>query len=106
MKRRALDPQATPETPVESLCAAFAGLQTRDEVAAFLADLCTPAEIEAMADRWRVIPLLLEGVSYRQIHDRTAVSVTTIGRVARCLEFGAGGYRRAAERQGLIGDAA
>jgi TrpR-related protein YerC/YecD len=106
MKRRALDPQAAPETPGESLCAAFAALQTPDEVAAFLADLCTPAEIEAMADRWRVIPLLLEGVPYRQIHDRTAVSVTTIGRVARCLEFGAGGYRRAAERQGLIGDAA
>jgi len=44
------------------------------------------------------VPFLREGVAYREIHDRTGVSVTTIGRVARCLEMGAGGYRLAAER--------
>ena len=52
---------------------------------------------EAMADRWKVVPLLLEGVPYREIHDRTLVSVTTIGRVARVLERGAGGYGLAIE---------
>ncbi|HHW4681288.1 MAG TPA: YerC/YecD family TrpR-related protein, partial [Xylella taiwanensis] len=52
----------------------------------------TPAELEALADRWRVVPLLLEGRPYREIHDHTGISVTTIGRVARCLEHGAGGY--------------
>jgi TrpR-related protein YerC/YecD len=65
---------------------------------AFLDDLCTPAELEAIADRWRVVPLLLEETPYREIHDRTGVSVTTIGRIARCLSFGAGGYRLAADR--------
>ena len=65
---------------------------------AFLDDLCTPAELEAIADRWRVVPLLLEETPYREIHDRTGVSVTTIGRIARCLSFGAGGYRLAALR--------
>jgi TrpR-related protein YerC/YecD len=64
----------------------------------FLEDLCTPAELEAIADRWRVVPLLLKETSYREIHDKTAVSVTTIGRVARALSFGSGGYRIAAER--------
>jgi TrpR-related protein YerC/YecD len=68
-------------------------------VRAFLEDLCTPAELEAMADRWRVVPLLLEGVPYREIHDRTLVSVTTIGRVARSLERGSGGYGLAIKRQ-------
>ena len=67
----------------------------RDEVRALLLDLCTPAELEALSDRWRVVPLLLEGLPYREIRDITAVSVTTIGRVARCLGQGAGGYRRA-----------
>nr|WP_284347006.1 Trp family transcriptional regulator [Xanthomonas oryzae] len=52
---------------------------------AFLRDLCTPAELEAMADRWRVVPLLVKGVPYREIHELTQVSVTTIGRVARTL---------------------
>ena len=56
------------------------------------------AEIEALSDRWRVVPLLLAETSYREIHDRTGVSVTTIGRIARSLSFGAGGYGIAAER--------
>ena len=68
------------------------------EMKAFLDDLCTPAELEAIADRWRVVPLLLDETPYREIHDRTGVSVTTVGRIARCLSFGAGGYRLAAER--------
>jgi uncharacterized protein YerC len=45
-----------------------------------------------MTDRWRVVPLLQQGMPYREIHDLTQVSVTTIGRVARTLERGAGGY--------------
>jgi len=51
-----------------------------------------------MADRWRVVPLLRKGVPYREIYDLTGVSVTTIGRVARSLEHGAGGYVVAIER--------
>jgi len=102
MKRRAIQPETAPSDPLDALCAAFARLQSAAEVRAFLEDLCTPAEIEAMSDRWRVIPLLLENLPYREIHDRTAVSVTTVGRVARCLERGAGGYRLAARRCGLV----
>jgi len=73
-------------------------MRTPKEMKALLDDLCTPAELEAIADRWRVVPLLLDETPYREIHDRTGVSVTTIGRIARCLSFGAGGYRLAAER--------
>lgn len=73
-------------------------MRTPLEMKALLDDLCTPAELEAIADRWRVVPLLLEETPYRVIHDRTGVSVTTIGRIARCLSFGAGGYRLAAGR--------
>lgn len=83
------------------LLEAIQSLRNTDELHAFLQDLCTPAEIEALADRWRVVPLLLADRPYREIHDLTGVSVTTIGRVARCLGFGAGGYRTAVERLGL-----
>ena len=48
-----------------------------------------------------VVELLAAGLTYRTIHDRTGVSVTTIGRVARCLNDGAGGYRKALERLGI-----
>jgi TrpR-related protein YerC/YecD len=77
---------------------ALLAMKTPAEMRAFLDDLCTPAEIEAIADRWRVVPLLLKDTPYRVIHDRTGVSVTTIGRIARALAFGAGGYRIAADR--------
>jgi TrpR-related protein YerC/YecD len=97
MKRRSVEPDDGFD-PIRALCRAIASLKTSDEVRAFLDDLCTPAEIEAMADRWRVVPWLLRGTPYREIHDHTGVSVTTIGRVARCLETGSGGYRLAAER--------
>jgi TrpR-related protein YerC/YecD len=92
-------PKRDASASFKALARALAGLQKPEEVAAFLQDLCTPAELEAMADRWRVVPLILQGVPYREIHDRTLVSVTTIGRVARTLEQGAGGYAAALERQ-------
>lgn len=81
-----------------SLYAAILTLENVDECRRFLADLCTPAELEAMVDRWSVVPLLRQGMPYRQIHDRTGVSVTTIGRVARFLSEGNDGYLLAAER--------
>jgi TrpR-related protein YerC/YecD len=92
-------PKRDAEADLDALALALAGLSVPGDVRAFLVDLCTPAELEAMADRWKVVPLLIEGVPYREIHDRTLVSVTTIGRVARALEHGAGGYGLAIEHQ-------
>ncbi|HZX79262.1 YerC/YecD family TrpR-related protein [Lysobacter sp.] len=97
MKRRPAESERA-EDNLAFLATALLSLRTVEEVQAFLEDLCTPAELEAMTDRWRVVPLLQEGVPYREIHERTQVSVTTIGRVARTLERGAGGYGIAASR--------
>jgi len=95
MKRRSLTPESAPDRVEDSLCRALLALDTVAEMRAFLRDLCTPAELEALVDRWSVVPYLLRGVSYREIHERTAVSVTTIGRVARFLSRGNGGYQAA-----------
>jgi TrpR-related protein YerC/YecD len=57
-----------------------------------------PAELQAIADRWAVVDWLQKGVPYREIHRLTGVSVTTIGRVARCLADGNGGYSLAVNR--------
>jgi len=51
-----------------------------------------------MADRWAVVDPLKRCVPYREIHKVTGVSVTTIGRVARFLAGGFGGYETAARR--------
>ena len=73
-------------------------LESVEECRAFFHDLCTPAELQALADRWAVVGLLKNGLPYREIHKLTGVSLTTIGRVARCLISGDGGYRIASER--------
>lgn len=103
MKRRlpgSNDPtrQAPGSSALSGLIDAMLAMRSAGELRALLEDLCTPAELEAIADRWRVVPLLLGGTAYREIHDLTGVSVTTIGRIARCLDMGSGGYRLAAER--------
>ena len=84
----------------DALFRAIVSLQDTRECGNFLRDLCTPAELQALVDRWQVVKLLQEGLPYRRIHDLTGVSVTTIGRVARFLTHGFGGYQAALDRTG------
>jgi TrpR-related protein YerC/YecD len=102
MKRREIMPEITTNEGLEALSKALSALSNPADVRAFLQDLCTPAEMEALVDRWQVVPYLLDEMPYREIHEHTGVSVTTIGRVSRTLHQGAGGYRKAAERIGLV----
>ena len=92
------------ESPLQQQCAeeelfkALAALQDSKEVQIFLKDLCTPNELQALVDRWQAVKYLQMKLPYRAIHDLTGVSVTTIGRVARCLTDGTGGYHTAINR--------
>lgn len=99
MKQHSQQQQKDLKAAAESLYSAFLTLKTPAEVRQFLLDLCTPAELEAIVDRWWTAGLLSEGRSYREISDITGVSVTTIGRVARYLNMGEGGYRMALRRE-------
>ncbi len=81
----------------DALFEAVNRLQDLPECRNFFKDLCTPAELQALVDRWHVVGLLEKGHPYRRIHDLTGVSVTTIGRVARFLSDGFGGYATAIE---------
>src|SRR3954463_11926088 len=81
-----------------NLVAALLTMRTPEELRSFLHDLCTPAELQAMADRWAVVDWLRQELPYREIHRLTGVSVTTIGRVARYLGNGNGGYALAQRR--------
>lgn len=83
-----------------ALYEAILTLENPAECRAFFRDLCTPAELQALADRWKAVALLRQDMPYREIHDKTGVSVTTVGRVARCLRDGLGGYAIAIARMG------
>ena len=86
----------------EDLFNAVLKLRTTTECRAFFQDLCTPAELQAMKDRWAVAELLTGGFTYRQIRDKTGVSVTTVGRVARCLAEEPAGYAAILKRMGKL----
>ncbi len=83
----------------DALFAAVVSLRNIGECRNFFKDLCTPAELQALVDRWHVVELLTRDIPYRKIHDLTGVSVTTIGRVARFLHDGFGGYETALSRR-------
>jgi TrpR-related protein YerC/YecD len=91
MKQRRHTPEQDRQAR-QALCRAILCLGDMDEIRAFLEDLTTPAELQALADRWHVVELLKQDLPYREIAERTGVSVTTTGRVARCLSDSRGGY--------------
>ena len=83
---------------IDELMHAISLIENQDEALQFFTDLCTPTELEAMADRWQVVPMVRLGIPYRTIHERTSVSVATITRIARCINLGDGGYSLIADR--------
>ena len=97
MKREQID-----KAHAEDLYAAILQLQSVEEVESFFFDLCTPAELEGIVDRWRVAQMLVRKIPYRQIAAETNVSTATIVRVARFLNNGNDGYRTIMRRLGKI----
>ncbi len=79
-------------------------LDTRDEVAAFLRDLCTLGELHDLAQRWAVARLLDAGMHYAEISRATGASTATITRIATWLRHGEGGYRLLLDRLRQTGE--
>lgn len=67
-------------------------LKTEEECRAFFDDLCTITELQDMAQRLKTARLLAEGKNYQEISREVGISSTTISRVSKCLNYGAGGY--------------
>lgn len=86
-----------------SLLHAISSLETPEEAAALLLDLCTPREIEDLSQRLEVAIMLAQGHSYADVSHATGASSTTVSRVSKCLNGPVGGYRRALERLGVEG---
>lgn len=98
MKPNRQETRAHKKRAEDALFRAVQSLRDINECRSFFKDLCTPAELQALVDRWQVVELLEKDIPYRRIHDLTGVSVTTIGRVARFRMDGFGGYKTAVER--------
>ena len=79
---------------MEFLYQLLAGIQTPEDMAALLEDLCTRKEVENMAERVFAARLLLENNTYAQVMEQCSISSATLSRVSRCGQYGTG-YRRA-----------
>lgn len=73
-------------------------LKDENEVAKFLGDLLTPAEIKEFANRWKVVQLLDKKVPYEDITKATGMSSTTIARIQKWLSGTLGGYKLMLQR--------
>ena len=82
---------------MEDLLEVFAGLTRPDDVFALLEDLFTVREIKDTSQRLDVARMLRMGSSYAVIEKATGASATTIARVSKALNYGAGGYGLAFE---------
>jgi len=85
---------------MKNLNEALLMLKNINEVDGFLKDLCTPAELKALEERWSVAQLLYEdNLSYREIASKLKTSTTTVTRVARFLSNEPyQGYKKLLER--------
>ena len=85
---------------MKNLNEVFLLLRNKNEASDFLRDLCTPAELKALEERWAVAQLLYEDkLSYREISAKLKTSTTTVTRVARFLSSEPyQGYKRILKR--------
>ncbi|MCR5211007.1 MAG: TrpR YerC/YecD [Lachnospiraceae bacterium] len=83
---------------MDKLCDALLSLKNRDEMYAFLDDLCTVKELDAMGQRFMVAALLKKNETYQEIARETGASTATISRVNRAFTYGNDGYTLALSR--------
>lgn len=83
---------------IELLSRAFASLKNREEIAAFLKDIMTLAELENLTERLNIAEMLEKGIPYREIASTTQTSTATVTRVAHWYHHGNGGYQLVLDR--------
>ncbi|MCA9494404.1 MAG: helix-turn-helix domain-containing protein [Myxococcales bacterium] len=88
---------ADPTLP-DDLLTVLAATTDTDELATLLSDLLTPAEIEALSERWHIVRRLHQGMAQRAVAEELQCSVTTVSRGARQLRYGTGALARAFAR--------
>lgn len=81
---------------VEYLFDIFTDLSSsKDNWKSFISDILTESEVRMIAHRWYVARLLSQGFSVRQAAAKAGVGTDTVMRIARRIENGTGGLRKA-----------
>lgn len=78
------------QTRMDNLYQLIADIHDPEDVRALFDDLCTPKEVENMAERIFAAKLLMEGNTYNQVMAQADISSATLSRVSRCVQYGSG----------------
>lgn len=78
----------------KELFRALSLIDNEKDMADFCRDLMTEVEIEAFSGRWQAAQLLADGVSQREVSEKTGVSIATVTRVNQWLSRGMNGYKK------------
>jgi len=84
--------------PFLKLARSVALLHNPTEVASFLKDLLSEAEVLMLARRLQIAELLMDGATYDQIRSKLKVGPGTVARVQTWLELYGEGYRTVVSR--------
>lgn len=77
---------------IKFLYKAILSINSEEECANFLDDLCTVQELKTLAQRLVVAKMLSDDCVYTDIVKETGASTATISRVNRSLQYGSDGY--------------
>ncbi|MCR5260251.1 MAG: trp operon repressor [Candidatus Gastranaerophilales bacterium] len=61
-------------------------LNTKDEVVNFMIEILTKSELETLSKRWRILNMLLEGRTQREIAQELKVSLCKVTRGSKILK--------------------
>ncbi|MDO4501428.1 MAG: YerC/YecD family TrpR-related protein [Erysipelotrichaceae bacterium] len=75
---------------IEDLYEVLLSLESKEECAKLLEDLCTKQEVEQMACRIKAARLLMENKTYNEVIEKTNISSATLSRISRCVKYGEG----------------
>ena len=76
----------------------LASARDEKEIKAILEELLTPNELQAIAERWQIVKLLLKGTTQRDVRDTLKVAIATVSRGARVVHHGEGTLKRCFEK--------
>lgn len=72
--------------PIQELSVLLKKIETSEEVANFFKELLTESELEILSKRWRILTMLRDGYTQREIAKALQVSLCNITRGSRVIK--------------------
>lgn len=83
---------------ISELASILASIHDKKTALDFLQNILTPKELDEIARRLQIVKLLDKGIPQREIAEKLGVSIGTISRGSRELQYGPPGFKKVLER--------